>query len=246
MGIVQSYIDFCMKLYKKLGYSKNIGGNIKKAAQNGVRVNFLFYFGLGIIGGIIGGFYVFVGGISTGKSFLIFGGIAISVLSPILAIVLALIVALVVRELNRLLYAFGELVENSAIMAGKITLSSTETEDTDSPEIFFDGYGYRINRGKKSFTKTQKESTDSKKAELDRLKAQGLITEEEYQKKVNSDSATGKSESNLNVENTDSSQEDNSTAKKETAGNKRKAELKRLKDQGLITHEEYLREIRRK
>ena len=63
---------------------------------------------------------------------------------------------------------------------------------------------------------------------------QVLITEEEYRKKANSDSVSTKPESDLGAGNN-----------KETDKSNRKTELKRLKDQGLITEEEYLREIKR-
>ena len=83
-------------------------------------------------------------------------------------------------------------------------------------------------------TKMKESDADRKKAELDRLKEQGLITEEEYRKKANSDSVSTKPESDLGAGNN-----------KGTDKSNRKTELKRLKDQGLITEEEYLREIKR-
>ena len=64
--------------------------------------------------------------------------------------------------------------------------------------------------------------------------AEDEVTEEEYQEKANSDSVSTKSESDLDAGNN-----------KETDKSKRKTELKRLKDHGIITEEEYLREIRR-
>lgn len=129
------------------------------------------------------------------------------------------------------MYAFGEFVENSTITAGKISLESAGT--VGASEVIF---GVNSGNKKQSLWTKMKESsdTDRKKAELDRLKKQGLITEEEYQEKANSDSVSTKSESDLDAGNN-----------KETDKSKRKTELKRLKDHGLITEEEYLREIKR-
>lgn len=151
---------------------------------------------------------------------LCFGGIATVILGPLMAYLT-----------NLPIYAFGELVENSTVTAGKISLESAGT--VGASEVIF---GVNSGNKKQSLWTKMKESsdTDRKKAELDRLKEQGLITEEEYRKKANSDSVSTKPESDLGAGNN-----------KETDKSNRKTELKRLKDQGLITEEEYLREIKR-
>ncbi len=193
---------------------KNIGGQIKRIAQNFMWFDTIVLF--------IGGIVMFFAGIIYSEDLwgLCIGGLFTALLAPFVAYVT-----------NLPIYAFGELVENSTITAGKIYLESAGT--VGASEVIF---GVNSGNKKQSLWTKMKESsdTDRKKAELDRLKEQGLITEEEYQEKANSDSVSTKSESDLDAGNN-----------KETDKSKRKTELKRLKDHGLITEEEYLREIRR-
>lgn len=202
--------------FDNLKYSreKNIGGTIKRLAQTFMWIDAFFF--------CVGGIVMIIVGIVDSYDLcgLCFGGIATVILGPLMAYLT-----------NLPIYAFGELVENSTITAGKISLESAGT--VGASEVIF---GVNSGNKKQSLWTKMKESsdTDRKKAELDRLKEQGLITEEEYQEKANSDSVSTKSESDLDAGNN-----------KETDKSKRKTELKRLKDHGIITEEEYLREIRR-
>ena len=201
--------------FDNLKYSreKNIGGTIKRLAQTFMWIDAFFF----CVGGIV---MIIVGIVDSYDLWgLCFGGIAAVILGPLMAYLT-----------NLPIYAFGELVENSTITAGKISLESAGT--VSASEALFG-----VNSGNENqifLTKMKESDADRKKAELDRLKEQGLITEEEYRKKANSDSVSTKPESDLSAGNN-----------KGTDKSNRKTELKRLKDQGLITEEEYLREIKR-
>lgn len=201
--------------FDNLKYSreKNIGGTIKKLAQTFMWIDAFFF----CVGGIV---MIIVGIVDSYDLWgLCFGGIATVILGPLMAYLT-----------NLPIYAFGELVENSTITAGKISLESAGTVSA-SEALFGVNSG---NENQNFLTKMKESDADRKKAELDRLKEQGLITEEEYRKKANSDSVSTKPESDLGAGNN-----------KGTDKSNRKTELKRLKDQGLITEEEYLREIKR-
>lgn len=201
--------------FDNLKYSreKNIGGTIKRLAQTFMWINAFFF----CVGGIV---MIIVGIVDSYDLWgLCFGGIATVILGPLMAYLT-----------NLPIYAFGELVENSTITAGKISLESAGTVSA-SEALFGVNSG---NENQNFLTKMKESDADRKKAELDRLKEQGLITEEEYRKKANSDSVSTKPESDLGAGNN-----------KGTDKSNRKTELKRLKDQGLITEEEYLREIKR-
>ncbi len=201
--------------FDNLKYSreKNIGGTIKRLAQTFMWIDAFFF----CVGGIV---MIIVGIVDSYDLWgLCFGGIATVILGPLMAYLT-----------NLPMYAFGELVENSTITVGKISLESAGTVSA-SESLFGVNSG---NENQNFLTKMKESDADRKKAELDRLKEQGLITEEEYRKKANSDSVSTKPESDLGAGNN-----------KGTDKSNRKTELKRLKDQGLITEEEYLREIKR-
>lgn len=201
--------------FDNLKYSreKNIGGTIKRLAQTFMWIDAFFF----CVGGIV---MIIVGIVDSYDLWgLCFGGIATVILGPLMAYLT-----------NLPMYAFGELVENSTITVGKISLESAGTVSA-SESLFGVNSG---NENQNFLTKMKESDADRKKAELDRLKEQGLITEEEYRKKANSDSVSTKPESDLGAGNN-----------KGTDKSNRKTKLKRLKDQGLITEEEYLREIKR-
>ena len=78
------------------------------------------------------------------------------------------------------MYAFGEFVENSTITAGKISLESAGTVGA-SGSLY---EGIKRNMEQNFSTKIKEHDANRKKAELDRLKEQGLITEEEYLSRI--------------------------------------------------------------
>lgn len=129
-------------MFKKFKYSseKNIGGTIKRIAQNCMWFDTVAFF----IGGIVMIFF----GIAYGELGFSFGGMAIFLVAPFVAYLA-----------NLPIYAFGELVENSTITAGKIPLESAGT--VGASEVIF--FGDRSNKEQGFFTKMKESDTDRKK-----------------------------------------------------------------------------------
>ena len=152
---------------------KNIGGQIKRIAQNFMWFDTVVLF--------IGGIVMFFAGIIYSEDL---WGLCIG----------SLFTALRLRSwhmwTNLPIYALVFLWK-TVLSAGKILWESAGT--VGASEVIF---GANSGNKKQSLWTKMKESsdTDRKKAELDRLKEQGLITEEEYRKKANSDSVSTKPE----------------------------------------------------
>lgn len=115
----------------------NVGSKIKGLAS--------FFCWGGIIASIIGGIIL----IGLDED-LIFAGIAVIVIGSLLSWVSSFV-----------LYGFGELVANSAIIAGKRADDSVQFSNTVAPQ-----------------------DKNEKIAALNNLKAKGLISEDEYNKKI--------------------------------------------------------------
>lgn len=115
----------------------NVGSKIKGLAS--------FFCWGGIIASIIGGIIL----IGLDED-LIFAGIAVIVIGSLLSWISSFV-----------LYGFGELVENSAIIAGKRADDSVQHPNTVAPQ-----------------------DKNEKIAALNNLKAKGLISEDEYNKKI--------------------------------------------------------------
>ena len=115
----------------------NVGSKIKALAS--------FFCWGGIIASIIGGIIL----IGLDED-LIFAGIAVIVIGSLLSWISSFV-----------LYGFGELVANSAIIAGKRADDSIQLSNTVAPQ-----------------------DKNEKIAALNNLKAKGLISEDEYNKKI--------------------------------------------------------------
>lgn len=152
-------------MLEKFKYSreKNVGGALKKAAQRSMWI----YTAILIIGGII---MMIFGMVDFEYLFGLFlGGIAAVILGPFLA-----------YGTFFPMYVFGEFVENSTITAGKISLESAGTASA-SGSLY---EGIKRNMEQSFSTKIKERDANRKKAELDCLKEQGLITEEEYLSRI--------------------------------------------------------------
>lgn len=116
----------------------------------------------GTIAFIISGIVAIIYGVDDGEGWIIFGGFCGMILSFPMAYLV-----------NLPLYALGALVENSDIIAKNIVPKHNGAASAS--------VGSTINN---VATKTNEDDVSRKKAELDRLKEQGLITEEEYRSRI--------------------------------------------------------------